>query len=99
MLLAAAAIVCALSHVVFGRIGAATIVVAVAAGWIAAMSIHIVMEWEKAVVMRLGTFNRVSGPGVVFTIPLIEFYTLRVDQRVISTYFAQRKRLRPTSCP
>lgn len=90
---AAAAIVCIIAQLAFGGIGAAAVVVAVVAGWIAAMSIHIVMEWEKAVVMRLGKFNRVSGPGVVFTIPLVEFYTLRVDQRVISTYFGAEETL------
>ena len=44
------------------------------------------MEWERAVVMRFGRFNRVAGPGIVFTWPVIEFYTVRIDQRVAATY-------------
>ena len=35
----------------------------------------IVLEWEKAVVLRFGKFNRVAGPGIVFTWPIVEFYT------------------------
>ena len=43
--------------------------------------------------LRLGKFNRVAGPGVVFTIPIVEFYTLRVDQRVSATYFGAEETL------
>ena len=51
------------------------------------------MQWEKAVVMRFGRFDRVAGPGLVFTIPLVEFYSLRVDQRVMTTYFGAEETL------
>ncbi len=76
-----------------GRIGLVALLIAVLAGLAAASSIHIVMQWEKAVVMRLGRFNRVAGPGIVFTIPIIEFYSLRVDQRVMATYFGAEETL------
>lgn len=90
--LLAAALVCAVAEVV-GGMGVAAIVTAVIVGVLAASSVHVVMEWEKAVVMRFGKFNRVAGPGLVFTWPLIEFYTLRVDQRVIATYFGAEETL------
>ena len=59
----------------------------------ASSSVHIVLEWEKAVVLRFGKFNRVAGPGLVFTWPIIEFYTLRIDQRVATTYFGAEETL------
>ena len=62
-------------------------------GLLASNSIHIVLEWEKAVVMRFGRFNRVAGPGIVFTIPIVEFYTVRIDQRVASVYFGAEETL------
>ena len=62
-------------------------------GALAASSVHIVMEWERAVVMRFGRFNRVAGPGIVFTWPVIEFYTVRIDQRVAATYFGAEETL------
>ena len=83
----AVALVLGIAQLTFGFIGVGAILCAAIAGWLAASSIHVVLEWEKAVVLRLGKFNRVAGPGIVFTIPLIEFYTLRIDQRVIATYF------------
>ena len=93
MFAAAVAVVLALFGVIGGRVGVTAVVVAALAGWLAASSIHVVMEWEKAVVMRFGKFNRVAGPGIVFTWPLVEFYTLRVDQRVIATYFGAEETL------
>lgn len=76
-----------------GRIGLAALLVACFAGLLASNSIHIVLEWEKAVVMRFGRFNRVAGPGIVFTIPIVEFYTVRIDQRVASVYFGAEETL------
>lgn len=89
----AAAVVLAVAEVVAGGIGLAALVAAVAAGALAASSVHIVMEWERAVVMRFGRFNRVAGPGLVFTWPVIEFYTVRIDQRVAATYFGAEETL------
>ena len=89
----AAAVVLVVAQVAFGGIGVGALALAVVAGWLAASSIHVVLEWEKAVVLRLGKFNRVAGPGVVFTWPIIEFYTLRVDQRVSATYFGAEETL------
>ena len=93
MFVLGAAVVCAVSQLAFGSIGIVTLVLAVLVGWLFTASFHIVMEWEKAVIMRLGKFNRVAGPGVVFTWPIIEFYTIRIDQRVIVTYFGAEETL------
>ena len=57
------------------------------------LAFGIVLEWEKAVVLRFGKFNRVAGPGIVFTWPIVEFYTLRIDQRVATTYFGAEETL------
>lgn len=69
------------------------VAVAAAVGIIVLSSVHVCMEWERAVVMRLGRFNRLAGPGVFFTIPLIEFCTLTVDQRTIATPFGAEEAL------
>lgn len=89
----ACAVVLAAWSLAAGAIGLAALVSAAVAGALAASSVHIVMEWEKAVVMRLGKFNRVAGPGLVFTWPIIEFYTVRIDQRVAATYFGAEETL------
>lgn len=86
-------IVLGIAHLVFGEIGLAALLTAAIVAWLASSSMHIVLEWEKAVVLRFGKFNRVAGPGLVFTWPIIEFYTLRVDQRVATTYFGAEETL------
>lgn len=41
-------------------------------------------------VLRLGRFNRVSGPGLFWTIPVIESNTMRVDTRTrVTTFYAE----------
>ena len=87
------AAVLGVAQLVAGGIGLAALIVAAIVGWLAASSVHIVLEWEKAVVLRFGKFNRVAGPGIVFTWPIIEFNTLRIDQRVATTYFGAEETL------
>ena len=70
-----------------GRLSLAAIAVALVVGLAVLSSVHVCLEWERAVIMRLGRFSRLAGPGIFFSIPLIEFCTLRVDQRTIATPF------------
>lgn len=64
-----------------------TVALAALVGLLAYMSIHIAFEWEKAVIMRFGKFNRVVGPGVYLTIPIIESEASKVDQRIRTISF------------
>lgn len=46
-------------------------------------TIKILSNWERAVVLRLGKFNRMTGPGPVLLLPWID-KAYRVDTRVIT---------------
>ena len=59
--------------------------VAFAAAALFAMGVHIAQQWERVVVLRLGKFNRVSGPGLFWTIPFIEQNAARIDCRIRAT--------------
>ena len=61
--------------------------VAMVAALLVIASCHVAQEWEKMVVLRLGRFNRVSGPGLFWTIPVIESNVMRVDTRMRVTAF------------
>ena len=65
-----------------GSIGIAAFACAALAATLATMSVHIAQQWERVVVLRFGKFNRVSGPGLFWTIPVVEQNTMRVDGRV-----------------
>lgn len=69
-----------LSSIAFAVVGAAV-------GAILFSCAHVMLEWERAVVLRLGRFNRVAGPGLIFMIPFIEYSSATVDLRMRSTAF------------
>ena len=54
---------------------------------IAIFTIRVATQWENVVILRLGSFQRVVGPGVFFTIPFIESIALRADLRIMLTGF------------
>lgn len=69
-------------------VGSFTIVVALVSfifAALATMSVHIAQQWERVVVLRFGKFNRVSGPGLFWTIPFLEYNTIRIDCRMRAT--------------
>lgn len=74
-------------------LGPACFIIAGLAGVICAYSVRIAPQWEKAVVLRLGKFNRVVGPGLYFVIPVVEHVAAHVDQRVITTPFMAEEAL------
>lgn len=89
--IAACAAVLAAFFLATGIIGIEAIVVMLLVALLVLSSTHIALSWEKVVVLRFGNLNRVVGPGLYFTIPIIEHGTIRVDQRTIATpFFAER---------
>ena len=78
---------------IFGGANFWVALIALAAIAIIFTSVHVVLDWERLVVLRFGKYNRVSGPGLVCTIPLLEFSTLRVDLRTRITPFGAEETL------
>lgn len=66
---------------------------AVVAGCVLASTVRVAPQWERVVVLRLGAFNRVAGPGPYVVIPIIEHAAARVDQRIITTPFTAEEAL------
>lgn len=91
--IAAFAMVLAASVAICGELTLVGILVSVVVALAMLSSVHVCMDWERAVVMRLGKLNRLAGPGLFFTIPLLEFCTLRVDQRMNVTPFGAEEAL------
>ncbi|MEG0682878.1 MAG: slipin family protein [Raoultibacter sp.] len=77
----------------FGSVGIEAIAAAALVSLLALSSVHIALNWEKVVILRFGKFARVVGPGLFFTIPVIEHGTVRIDQRTIATPFNAEKTL------
>lgn len=75
----------ALCYVLFGHLLPLVALLSFVVAMLTSMSIHIAQQWERVVVLRLGGFNRVSGPGLFWTIPFFEQNAMRVDCRVRAT--------------
>jgi len=56
-------------------------------------------QWEKAVVLRLGRFRSIKGPGLFFIIPVIDYLSYWIDTRVITTTFKTEKTLTKDTVP
>ena len=61
------------------------IVILVVAAIILLRSIRIANEWQRAVILRLGRFQRIGGPGLYLVLPLIEQATAVIDTRIQTT--------------
>ncbi|MDR3301416.1 MAG: slipin family protein [Spirochaetaceae bacterium] len=54
------------------------------------ISMHRALEWERAIVLRLGKFHRVRGPGLYWTLPFIDSISALLDIRIrVSDFSAQ----------
>jgi len=62
-------------------------------------AIKIAYQWEKAVVLRLGRFQSLRGPGLFFIIPVIDIIPYWIDLRVITTSFTAEKTLTKDTVP
>ena len=76
-----------------GRVTLKAIAIAVLLAALFASSCHIAQQWERVVVLRLGKLDRVSGPGLFWTWPVIESNTMRVDTRMRATTFGAEETL------
>ena len=62
-------------------------------------AIRVADEWSKAVVLRLGKFRALEGPGLFFIIPLIETIPYWIDTRVLTSSFKAEKTLTKDTVP
>ena len=80
-----------LAFVVFG--------IAIFAAAVASSAIRVADQWSKAVVLRLGKFRALRGPGLFFIIPLIDAIPYWIDTRVLTSSFKAEKTLTKDTVP
>jgi regulator of protease activity HflC (stomatin/prohibitin superfamily) len=62
-------------------------------------ALKVASQWEKAVVLRLGKFHALRGPGMFWIIPIIDTVASWIDHRVMVTPFAAQKTLTKDTVP
>ena len=60
---------------------------------ILARSVRIASEWQRAVILRLGRFNRVAGPGIYLVFPAIDAVAQVIDLRIQTTMITAEQAL------
>ena len=74
-------------------------IVGVLLGLLLAQSPKIARQWDRAVVLRLGKFIGLRGPGLFWIIPFVDNISTWIDQRVITTAFAAEETLTSDTVP
>lgn len=64
-----------------------------------ASAFRIAEQWEKAVILRLGKFSGLKGPGLFVIIPIIDLVSTYVDQRIRVNVFNAEKTLTKDTVP
>ncbi len=61
--------------------------------------IQVADQWSKAVVLRLGKFRSLQGPGLFLIIPVIDSIPYWIDTRVLTSSFKAEKTLTKDTVP
>ncbi len=75
------------------------IIVSLLFGFLLSQAPKIARQWERAVVLRLGRYVGLRGPGLFWIIPFVDSISAWVDQRVITTSFAAEETLTSDTVP
>ena len=74
-------------------------IVGLVVGLLLSRAPKVARQWEHAVVLRLGKFIGLRGPGLFWIVPLIDTVTMWIDHRVITTNFTAEETLTSDTVP
>jgi regulator of protease activity HflC (stomatin/prohibitin superfamily) len=75
------------------------LVVLTVIGVVLAQAPKVAKQWERAIVLRLGRFIGLQGPGLFWIVPFIDTVSAWIDQRTITTSFAAEQTLTSDTVP
>ncbi|PYQ23546.1 MAG: peptidase [Acidobacteria bacterium] len=94
-----------LASIVLGLVGSRAsggetpLMVMLVVGAILMQAPRIAQQWERAVVLRLGRFRGLRGPGLFWIVPFVDSVSSWIDQRTITTSFAAEQTLTSDTVP
>jgi regulator of protease activity HflC (stomatin/prohibitin superfamily) len=68
-------------------------------GVVLMQSPKVAKQWERAIVLRLGRFIGLRGPGIFWIVPFLDTVSSWIDQRTITTSFAAEQTLTSDTVP
>lgn len=67
--------------------------------WLAGSALKVAEQWERAVVLRFGAYRGLRGPGYFFILPIFEYISHHVDQRIRARQFSAETTLTRDTVP
>jgi len=74
-------------------------VLGVVLGAIVAQAPRVASQWERGIVLRLGRYVGLRGPGLFWVVPFVDRVSAWIDQRVVTTSFAAEQTLTADTVP
>ncbi|MBS1790850.1 MAG: slipin family protein [Acidobacteria bacterium] len=75
------------------------VILGILLGVVGAQAPRVAKQWERAVVLRLGKYVGLRGPGLFWVMPFLDTVSVYVDQRIITTNFAAEQTLTADTVP
>ncbi len=75
------------------------VIIGAVTGFVLMRSPKVAQQWERGIVLRLGRFIGLRGPGLFWVVPLVDTVDSWIDQRTITTSFAAEQTLTSDTVP
>src|SRR3990172_3286315 len=62
-------------------------------------ALKVASQWEKVIILRLGRFHKLAGPGAFWILPIVDTLPNWIDHRVMVTPFSAEKTLTKDTVP
>jgi hypothetical protein len=77
----------------------AVIIAGIIAGLAILLTLRVALQWDRSVVLRLGRFQALKGPGVFWLVPILDRVARYVDMRIRATEFFSERTLTKDTVP
>jgi len=75
------------------------LILMIVVGLVLMQSPRIAKQWERVIILRLGRFTGLRGPGLFWVVPFVDSVSAWIDQRTITTSFAAEQTLTSDTVP
>lgn len=91
--------VAAVPQIIMKRVMPEIIVPGIVIALIILLSMRVALQWDRAVVLRIGRFQTLKGPGIFFLVPFLDRISRIVDMRIRATEFFSERTLTKDTVP
>jgi regulator of protease activity HflC (stomatin/prohibitin superfamily) len=89
----------AIPQILQERVMPAILAASVVAALVVLLCVRIALQWDRVMVLRLGHFHALKGPGVFFMLPFVDRIARFVDMRIRATEFFSESTLTRDTVP